>query len=146
MNYYLEVFDKNENSEERWSFLVEYALTEADSVAFNVLYRDEVLEGIEIEIFDGGLKPFKGDTKIYKSGEAVSSLINIPILNFIKGRKYSEWQNFCLEDISFIKNGVEFIATITHEDYVIALLDDDLKKKFVDMGLEFGTSISLESE
>ena len=38
---------------------------------------------------------------------------------FIKSKKYYEWYNFFLEDVSFIKDNVEFMATITHENYVI---------------------------
>jgi hypothetical protein len=130
--YYLD-YTLQKTDQDKWLELLDYAFVMAEQVEFNILDRTfgkpDIPADLSIDLIDQG----KRKDKIYYSGNFIRFQITKNLKEFITSKLYSDWYNFYIEDISFLKNGIEFFATITHENYVIVQLSesyrDDLNKK-----------------
>jgi len=134
MKYYLA-----ENIDEKdWINLLDFAFQEADSVEFNLLYQDEYLEKV-LDSFSQCIvfKQPKRKSKIYSSGSVLRLEMTNKVRTFIEAKSFSDWMNSPLEDISFLQDGNEFLATITHEGYVIAQLTEDKREALKKEGINF---------
>ena len=127
MKYYLaEKIDK-----QGWRNLLDFAFQKADRVEFNILYQDKSLEEL-LDDFSKFIvfKQSKRKDKLYSSGSVVRLKMTDEVKSFIESKSFSDWVNSPLEDISFLYNGFEFLATITHEGYIIAKLTEDKREAF----------------
>ena len=134
MRYYC---DNTINSNEKWQYLLSLVVTECDHVAFNVLQKnfESVLEKDLIN--EAETLNYKKNEKIYSSGKQLLFPLNEKVLKFINSKEYNEWKNFCIEDPSFMKDGKEILATITHENYIIMLLSEKQRVMLNSKGFEF---------
>lgn len=118
--YYLdENFDPENNSS--WTSLLDKFLSVGDAVEFNVLYKNEVLNEILDKYSTELIETGRRRNKIYPSGTFVRFTLSQSIRYFIFSKSYHSWRNFCLEDISILKDGQEILATITHENYIFLI-------------------------
>jgi hypothetical protein len=124
--------------EEKWKYLLEYAFEKADFVEFNILYSNQEITN-EIESLSEFLvEKSKRSEKIYANGNYfVRYELTDKLKEFIKSKKYEDWNGFNYEDISFVKNGKEFFATNTHENLVIMEMNKALKEKLTKKGFDF---------
>ena len=103
--------------EEIWSCILEICISISDKARFNILYFPEneeyyrVLKNIE--------SYYLYSKKLYKGTRSIEFNINDLSINFIKSLNFNNLKNNFLEDISFLKDDEEFLATITHEGYII---------------------------
>jgi len=75
--------------------------------------------------------------KVYPSGEYIRYRLSKEVIDFVRSKELSHWRNYPLEDISFLKDGVEILATISHEDYVILLMSVEEKETRNRQGFHF---------
>jgi hypothetical protein len=132
--YYCYDSIKKEDNE-KWQYLLDYAFQKADTVEFNILYSYDLIteiEGLKVSLLETG----KRENKLYP-GNYVRFRLSDPVKHFIRSKNYSDWYNFNLEDISFLQNGKEFFATITHQDYIILDLTEKQRKELNEMGFDF---------
>lgn len=118
LKYYCDDTFYSEDND-KWSFLLDYAFERADAVEFNVLYLKkkfpQEIDSLSCDIIGEGRRK----DKIYVSGDYIRYRLSEELKRFIKSKEYKDWKNFDLEDISFLKYDEEFLATITHENYII---------------------------
>jgi hypothetical protein len=123
VNYYCDA-SLQKTDDEKWLFLLRMVLYESDLVQFNVLKKDfdNIPEIVSISkyIVDTA-KPIQ---KIYPRRNFIRYTLHEDVKMFILSKRYMDWKNYYLEDISFFKNDLEIFATITHENYVIMLLNE----------------------
>jgi hypothetical protein len=122
---------------DKWLLLLEYAFNLADQVEFNVLKQSKDFFNFLVTFQDSLTDPAKPIDKIYTRGEYIRLELTKEVKDFIKSKYYNDWYNYFLEDISFLKNGLEFFATITHENYVIIKLDESDRDYFNKQGFSF---------
>jgi hypothetical protein len=121
--YYLDRSFKGD-VENKWNYILELAFQKADQVEFNVLFSRDLLYEIE-PIKQYQIRSTPSENKIYKSGNIIRFNLTEEVKRFITSRSYFDWQNFVIEDISFLKQNVEILTTITHENYIIIRLNAD---------------------
>ena len=125
VKYYCDVsLQKTDN--EKWLFLLRMVLYDSDYVEFNVFKgcfdKIQEIEIISKHKIDTAIpKPLQ---KIYPRDSFIRYLLHEDVIKFILSKHYMEWENFYLEDISIFKDEMEIFATITHENYVIMLLNE----------------------
>lgn len=125
-----------EEDESKWQYLLEYAFGKADEVEFNKLFSDHKLIPELVDLADYLIEEGERSNKIYP-GYCLKFKLSNKVKHFIKSKKYTEWFNFNLEDISFLENGYEFFATITHENYIILELTEKQREEFKEKGFDF---------
>ena len=122
--YYCDASFK-ETDDEKWFFLLRKVLYDSDYVEFNVhkkdFYKIPEIDSISKHIID----TVKFKQKIYPRNKSISYQLNEDVIKFILSKKYTDWKNYYLEDISIFKNDLEIFATITHENYIIMPLNAD---------------------
>jgi hypothetical protein len=123
--------------QDKWLELLDYAFGIAEQVEFNILNRPfgkpDIPADLSIDLVDQG----KRKDKIYHSGKFIRFQLTKSIKEFIISKSYSDWYNFYIEDISFLKDGIEFFATITHENYVIVQLSESYRNDLNKKGFHF---------
>lgn len=134
--YFCDDTFKNEDYD-KWSYLLDYAFDKADQVEFNILYPDSDLTKLLADLSTDFIGRGKRTDKIYRSGQFIRYHLTDRTKNFIKSKKYSDWRSYLFEDISFLKNGKEFFATITHENYVILQLTEEQRSILNKKGFNF---------
>ena len=118
LKYYCDDTLKNEDVAQ-WNYLLDYAFAKADAVEFNILYTNsELPEEIKALLSDLIERGEEGK-KIYPSGEYLRFKLTKKVKDFIKSKQNREWYNYFLEDISFLKENKEFLATVTHENQIV---------------------------
>jgi hypothetical protein len=136
LRYYCDdTFNSDDN--EKWDFLLDYAFERADFVEFNIFYSNQELTP-EIDALDSDLVG-KGrrKNKKYVSGDYLRCRMSDKLKRFIKSKKYKDWNNYNLEDISFLKDDNEFLATITHENYIIIQTTEKQREVLNENGFNF---------
>jgi len=124
LNYYC---DKSlqDNDDSKWKLLLQIVISEANFVEFNI-FRQEYVNIPEItKISNNVIESYKRKKKIYRHGEIIRYKLNDEVIEFISNKSFAEWRNYYFEDISFLKDDLEILATITHENYVIVLLNEN---------------------
>jgi hypothetical protein len=132
--YYLDRSFKGD-VENKWNYLLDLAFQKADQVEFNVLFPRELSHAIE-PVKHYQIKSLPTQNKIYKSGKTIRFNLTEDVKRFIASKPYFDWRNFVIEDISFLKQNVEFLATITHENYIIIKLNRDVYCTLNALGFE----------
>jgi hypothetical protein len=134
--YYIDSQFRN-YPENFWKDILDIAFTKADSVEFNQLFfkgkYPYELDDLQSSLIDVLEKP----KRLYPGRKVFRYRITKKILGFINSKGYKDWENYFFEDISFRSNGEEFLATITHENYVIMLLTEDERSKLNSRGYNF---------
>ena len=132
--YCYDSFQKDD--EAKWQYLLDYAFQKADEIKFNILYSDQQLAPEIENLADNIVEKGKRSNKI-NSGNYLKFKLTDQVKNFIKSKKYADWLNFNLEDISFLSNEKEFFVTITHENYIILELTEKQRKELRNKGFDF---------
>lgn len=136
IKYYCDESLKN-NDQDKWVFLLDYAFNKADQVEFNILYSENGLTKILTDLSDDFIEKGKRKEKIYRHGQFIRYNLSDKMKSFIKSKKYSDWYTFFFEDISFLKEGKEFFATITHENFIIIQLTEGERNYLNNNGFHF---------
>lgn len=126
---------------EKWLLILDFTINSAEEIEFNIFKKSRsyyaFIEEFRKDIIDQGNR----DDKIYSFKESIRLKKSEKLINYIRDRPYDFWWGNCLEDMSFIKNGIEFFATITHENYVIISLSESdrnfLNKKGYNFEIEW---------
>jgi|GEM_PF-3288577 DNA gyrase/topoisomerase IV subunit A len=129
----LKADDKDKTDE-----LLSYAFGLADHVEFNILYTDEKeleakIKSIKDDLIDRG----KRFDKIYNGTEYIRFKLTDKVKDFVRKRGIIGWTNTQLEDISFLRQNFEFLATISHENYIILQMTEDEKNSWSKKGFNF---------
>jgi hypothetical protein len=122
-----------------WTKLLMTYLSSADAIEFNILYSSKELDNILSNFESGIIEIGRRKNKIYPSGQFVRFKVSEQIKDFILSKKYHFWNSFCLEDISILKNGMEILATITHENYIYVTGTPEEIEKINSLGFKFDT-------
>lgn len=117
MTYYItEEFNPKDNY--TWTRLLNRFIGIGDAIEFNILYHDNNLKNILDKFKVDFLETGRRKNKIYSRGKYVRFKMSTEVKEFIFSKTYKSWKNFCLEDISILKDGEELFATITHENCI----------------------------
>lgn len=118
--------------------LLKYAFDLADEIEFNILYSDEKKLEKTIEIIkDDLVGRGKRIDKIYNSSEYIRFKLTDKTKDFIKKQGIQGWRNSQLEDISFLRQGIEFLGTVSHENYIILQMTEDERQSWNEKGFKF---------
>jgi hypothetical protein len=110
----------------------------ADSVEFNILYRDDKKLKRTIELVkDDILARGERFDKIYNGTEYIRFKLTDKVKDFIKAQGILGWRNSQLEDISFLHDNFEFLGTVSYENYVILQMTEDERKFWNSRGFNF---------
>ncbi len=144
--YYCDDSLKN-GENEKWQYLLNYAFEKAEFVEFNILYSNQEITS-EIEALSKSLvEKSKRTDKIYANGNYfVRYILSNELKEFIKSKKYGDWEGYNYEDISFIKDGKEFLATNTHENLIIIKMNKNLKAELTEKGFDFWCNWGINPE
>jgi hypothetical protein len=129
--------DSSIKSDVKWKSLLKRVIYECDSVEFNILDKNyqstinNLLPGKNFIIKE------KREGKIYSTGKYLSFVLDNSIIEFIFSMDYSEWHNFSMEDLCLVKNNIDILSTITHENYVILLMTEQQKEELNYNGFNF---------
>jgi hypothetical protein len=118
--------------------ILDYAFSLADEVEFNILYEGDkelfrTIHSIQSDIIKRGQR----FDKIYNGVEFIRFTLTDKVKTFVKANGLFGWTNSQLEDISFLRNGFEFLGTISHENFLILQMTDDQRRTFNDKGFNF---------
>ena len=134
--YYLDNTFKPDD-QVKWLKLIDFSLKFVDEIEFNILRKSiefyDFQDTFRNEIVGQGRRK----DKIYHHKEYIRLKITNDLVDYIKEKPYSSWHKNFLEDISFLKNGLEFFATISHENYVIVRLSETDRDDFNKQGFNF---------
>jgi hypothetical protein len=118
--------------------LLNYAFMLADSVEFNILYRDDKKLERTIEMIkDDILARGERFDKIYNGIEYIRFKLTDKVKDFVNRKGILGWRNSQLEDISFLHDNFEFLGTVTHENYVILQMTEDERNSWNSRGFNF---------
>ena len=131
--YYID----NSFDQQQWETIIAEVLSIADSVEFNYLYKKKTVPPELAILKDAVIANGVRKDKVYPSGEYIRYRLSKEVIEFVKSKELSHWRNYPLEDISFLKDGVEFLATISHEDYVILLMSEEERETRNRQGFHF---------
>lgn len=133
--YYIDVTLRfNHQFNDKWLSLLDLILPDADKIAFNIFYPKKQLTSFINNWQEEFIERARGKTKIYSSGEYIIFKLSDKLREFVLSKKINDWNNYGLEDISFIKNDNEILATITHESYIYLLTSEVQSAKLNSMG------------
>ena len=134
--YYVDSSLKTDN-QDKWVRLLDLYLPLANEIEFNILNKTaeffDFTDLFKSEIVSQG----KRKDKIYHYKEYIRLRKSEELVNYLRTKPYSSWTNYCLEDLSLIKGGVEFFATITHENYIIIKLSGPDRERLNKEGFDF---------
>jgi hypothetical protein len=118
--------------------ILDHAFRLADEVEFNILYRgeNELVSLIHAVKSDVVLRGQRFD-KIYNGIEFIRFRLSDNVKSFIRTKGLFGWTNSQLEDISFLRDGFEFLGTVSHENYLILQMTDEERKSWNDSGFNF---------
>ena len=128
------------NDQDKWLFLLDYSIEIAEEVEFNVFRKSKDFNDFLKTFYDEIVDQVRHKDKIYFSKEMIRFKLSKNLIEYIKEKTYSSWYNNFIEDISFLKDGVEFFAAITHENYIIMRLSDATREQFNKQGFNFEMS------
>jgi hypothetical protein len=123
--------------DDKWEYLLSIAFIDAEEVAFNITFQKIELSNRIKDLFPDLVFRGKDVNRFYGTGKTLRFKLTDRLKRFIKSKSYNDWYNFELEDISFYKDGKEFFCTITHEDYVILQMDENLRNDLNNKGFSF---------
>ncbi|MBK8390720.1 MAG: hypothetical protein IPL23_16150 [Saprospiraceae bacterium] len=127
-----------------WIELLKMKWNEAEFVEFNTLFKYDLLnlelEELKIDLVAEG----KRKDKIYASGKFRRYKITDSIKNFVWHKEYLTWKNYQFEDLSLLKNNVEILATITHENYIFISISEQERVVLNEKGYDFGELFELK--
>jgi hypothetical protein len=130
-------------SNEKWIGLLNLYFERVDFAEFNILY-DSLELNPELEAIEPDLiEEVERKNKIYSSGISRRYRLTDRVKRFILSKPYKDWNNYQLEDLSLIKDGVEILATITHENYVFAQMSDEERARLNEKGYDFGELLNI---
>lgn len=124
----------NSQFNDKWLYLIDLLLPEADEIQFNIFYSKKQLESFINNWHEEFIERSRSKAKIYASGECIRFKLSNRLREFVSSKKINEWNNYGLEDISFIKNEIEILAIITHESYIYLLTTDAQANKLNSIG------------
>ncbi|PTX22267.1 hypothetical protein C8N40_10189 [Pontibacter mucosus] len=123
---------------QKWLILLNIYLEQADFAEFNVLYDPSnllpELEALEQDLVEAG----KRNDKFYASGTSRKYRLSSRVKDLILSKPYNAWRNYQFEDLSLLKDGMEILATITHENYIFARMSEQERAELNGQGFEFG--------
>ncbi len=134
-NYFLNCRDDS-TREKQWTELVQFFLPLADSAEFNFLYRPLANEVQLEQVLPNIIWQHRVNSGLYPGYKAHYKLTD-DVIKFIIGRTFEDWSNFFFEDVALVKGKVELLATITHEKYIVCLLDSKQLSTFESRGFDF---------
>jgi hypothetical protein len=121
----------------KWLILIDFAIESAEEIEFNILKKSNdyyaFIDDFKKDIIAQG----KRKDKIYHTKEYIRLKKSEGLINYIRAKTYSSWYKNFLEDISFLKNGTEYFATITHENYVIIKMSESKRIELNKTGFNF---------
>jgi hypothetical protein len=126
------------DDKEKTNNLLDYAFGLADSVEFNILYRDNnelerTIESVKEDLLARGQR----FDKIYNGTEYIRFRLSDKVKDFIRKKGIRGWRNTQLEDISFLRQNFEFLGTVSHENYIILQMTEDERKSWNEKGFNF---------
>ncbi len=138
MKYYCDA-SFNQDDDEKWFYLLDIVFPKCNTVEFNILLKgyDTVSEIVKLSKYL--IQKRKKKEKVFVSGYSVEYLLNDSLKHFIKSKRYIDWQNYYFEDIALLQNGKEILSTITHENYVIMLMDENQRNELNSKGFDFSS-------
>ena len=112
--YDLSAFSRDKQ-EKIWSAILQKCNNISEKMCFNVLYTYTdllpIVNRLKFHNYSG--------YKIYKSSNSIICNVNQKTYEFAISLGFTNATNYFLEDISFFIGEFEFLATITHESYII---------------------------
>ena len=138
--YYIDT-TLNRDEHDKWIQLIDLYIEDAEEIEFNILFKSSDYHDFFNEFKDDLISIGKRKDKIYHSGQYIRFKKSLKLVQYIKAKPYSDWKNNFLEDISFLKNGIEFFATISHEYYIIIKLDESERFELNSKGYSFDTEL-----
>ena len=114
----------NSHFNNKWLIILDYIFPKSDEIEFNIFQVKKQLDSFINTWQDEFIEKGRRSNKIYPSGEYIRFKLTERFKEFIKSIKIREWSNYGLEDISFLKNGIEILAIITHENFIYLLMTD----------------------
>lgn len=123
--------------DDKWSFLLNLYLPTSNSIEFNVLMLNDDLVELLTQFHSDFIARGKRKDKIYSSGEFVRFKLSDDLKRYIKSKTFKDWYNYCLEDMSLLKEEKELLASITHEEQVYLLLSEDEAQNLNTLGYNF---------
>jgi hypothetical protein len=133
---YLDRSFKNDD-DIKWQYLLSFAFDLAEEVSFNILSRKKELPQEIKDLYPDLILRETNFKKLYPTKNSISFNLTERLKTFILSKSYSDWNNYYLEDISFYKNNQEFFATITHENYIVIIVDENQIKDLNTKGFRF---------
>lgn len=126
----------------KWSLVLDFAFSKADSVAFNVLFEDEVFGMITRRFGNDLVGVFDEQHKFYQSGRVVKFRLSDEVKQWTYSKKFDEWTNTAFEDVSFWDGTSEIVATISHETMVVLRLSNEERMSFMMKGFALDIKVN----
>lgn len=101
--------------EKSWSAILQRCISISDKICFNILYQSSDLFPVASRL---KFQNYVGD-KIYETGNSIICDVNQKTSEFAISLGFANKAHYFIEDVSLYINNIEFLATITHESYII---------------------------
>ncbi|MEQ9309024.1 MAG: hypothetical protein RLN90_06180 [Balneolaceae bacterium] len=126
--------DESSKPKEKWDLILSEAFNHADSVGFNVHNNEIEFEQVGSELIEKDVEKRRNinsgrNFHLYRLSDQLKEIIG--------SKEFDFWALGTFEDISFWRNGSEIFSTNSHENYLIARLTDEQRKKWDGLGFDF---------
>jgi hypothetical protein len=127
-----------------WLNILDLILPKAEFIEFNIYDSKKQLDAFINDWQEEFIEIGRKRNKTYSSGNFIRFKLSERLKEFVASKKIKEWRIYGLEDISFLQNDIEILATITHENYLYLFLTDEEKNLFNKLGLDLKPLLNIE--
>lgn len=130
------LFEPEENIDKHWDLLINLVINQAEFIEFNILWHDWMLQKEFIILRKFKIKEYEKRKKIFSSNKSVRYKNTPEIKEWILSKSFSYWKNHYVEDPSFIRKDIEFLACRSNKDRIAILISEQEREYLISQGLD----------
>jgi hypothetical protein len=130
------LFEPEENIDRHWGLLINLVINQAEFVEFNILWHDWMMQKEFILLRKYKVKEYEKRKKIFGSNKSVRYKNTSEIKEWVLSKNFSYWRNHFVEDPSFIRKDIEFLACRSNKDRIAILISEQEREYLISQGLD----------
>lgn len=130
------LFEPENNINKYWDLLINLVIDQAEYIEFNILWNDWMLQKEFIKLRKYKEKEFEKRKKLFLSNKSVRYKNTPEFKEYFLSKKFTDWQHHYIEDPSFIRKGVEFLACRSNKGRIVLLISEEEREYLISQGLD----------
>lgn len=130
------LFEPEENIDKHWDILINLIINQAEFIEFNILWNDWLFQKEFILLRKFKVGEYEKKKKIFQSNKSVRYKNTEEIKKWVLSKKFSDWKDHYIEDPSFIRKDIEFLASRSNKNRIALLLSEPEREYLISQGLD----------